>query len=263
MAKIKKSKELSQTARLLEVVGDLRAKCPWDKKQTHQSLSRYLLEESYEAIDAIATKKDGPLREELGDVLLQVALHAEIANERKAFNFEDVAKSIADKMIARHPHVYGQAEILDAESQLKNWTKLKEKERPDRSLLGGIPRALPGLQRCQRYGEIAASVGFDWKDAAAVMEKTREELGELTVELNRKKKSNSAIAEELGDLLFSLTQLARHLGLDSEAVARKSADKFASRFSYLEKKFKSQKRALSDCSLEELEAAWEEAKRKK
>lgn len=261
MAKKTSTKDLKETKRFLQVVSDLRAKCPWDKKQTHLSLSRYLLEEAYEAVDAIATKKVAPLREELGDVLLQVALHSEIADERGAFDFEAVAKSIADKMIARHPHVYGKAEILDAEAQLKNWTRLKEKERPKKSLLGGIPRALPGLQRCQRYGEIAASVGFDWKNADAVMEKVREELAELTDELKRKKKSPQAIEEELGDLFFSLSQLSRHLGLDTEAVARKSADKFAKRFSHMEQSFKKKGRVLSECSLEELEAAWERAKK--
>lgn len=156
---------LKETQRLLKVVGELRKKCPWDRKQTHQTLVPYMLEEAYETVDAIETKKPDLLREELGDVLLQIALHAEIAREKGRFSFEDVAKSITDKMIHRHPDIYQKTRVRDMKDHLRNWTRLKNQEKPKRGLLQGIPKALPSLQRAQRYGEIASSVGFDWKDA--------------------------------------------------------------------------------------------------
>src|SRR5688572_12086259 len=154
---------LKETQRLLEVVHDLRTKCPWDRKQTHKTLVPYLLEEAYETIDAIDGGSPDEFREELGDFLLQVRLHAGNATERMGFRFEDVAKAIADKMVRRHPHIYGDVKYTSPKQHKKLWTELKAKEKPKRSRLDGIPRAMPALQLSQRYGEIASSVGFDWK----------------------------------------------------------------------------------------------------
>lgn len=247
-------KELS---RFVGIVARLRRECPWDRKQTHRSLIRYLVEEAYETIDAIESRDRDALREELGDLLLQVVLHAEIA---KDFDLEAVAKGISDKMVRRHPHVFEpKKENFSRKDHQKRWTELKRKEKPDRGLLDGIPRALPGLNLSQRYGEIAATVGFDWKNAPQVFKKVREEMGEMEREL--KKKDKKRIAEEMGDLFFALANLARHLGLDADAVARDGAKKFGERFRRLERMKKKEGKTLVECSGPELEKAWDRVKR--
>lgn len=256
------SESLKETSRLLKVVGELREKCPWDRKQTHETLSKYMLEEAYETVDAIESKEPDLLREELGDVLLQIALHSEIANEKGSFSFEDVAKAIADKMIHRHPDIYETVQTRDMEDHLRNWTRLKELEKPKRGLIDGIPKALPSLQRAQRYGEIASSVGFDWKDAAGVLKKVREELKEVETEAGKKKPNKERIAEELGDLMFALANLGRHLGVDAEGAARSGAQKFADRFMKMEKELSAKGKKLAECVPKEWEAAWRKAKGK-
>jgi MazG family protein len=251
-------KKLKETEKLLKVVHDLRTQCPWDKKQTHQTLAKYLLEEAYETVDAILKKNRSLLKEELGDVLLQVALHSEIASEKKQFTFEDVAKHISEKMIRRHPHIYANEKVLDYKSHMKNWTALKQKEKPKRSLLDGTPKGLPALQLAQRYGEIASSVGFDWENPKQVFKKIREELKEL--EAAMEKGRSLEIEEEIGDLLFAITSLARHQQLDAEASLRKSASKFKMRLERIEKEMRKKNKALVECSAKELEAAWKRAK---
>lgn len=254
--------KLPETERLLKVVHDLRTKCPWDKKQTHKTLVPYLIEEAYEAVDAIEGNKKRELCEELGDVLLQVALHAEIAGEKKHFKFEDVAREIADKMIRRHPHIYAKAEVKDYKTHMKNWQKLKSAEKPkQKSLLSGVPKVLPALQLSQRYGEIAGSVGFDWDEARDVMGKVHEEVGELEKELKRKKRDQKKLEMEFGDLLFSLGQIARHLKVDAEASLRKSTEKFAKRFQAMEALEMKEGRRLHDCSKDELEKLWNKVKK--
>ncbi len=255
--------DLKETRRFLEVVGRLRKECPWDKKQTHKSLIPYLIEEAYEAVDAIEEQSGDKMREELGDVLLQIALHSEIAGEKGTFSFESIAHSIAEKMIRRHPHIFAEADIKTAEDQTKNWSKLKEKENPNRSLLAGIPKAMPGLSVAQRYGEIAASVNFDWPNAEKVMEKVDEELDELKVEMKRKKRIQKDMEMELGDLLFTITRLAAHLKIDSERALKRSCAKFEERFGRLETEFKKKKKAMGDSSLKELDAVWNQVKKKK
>ncbi len=257
-----KTENLKETRRLLKVVGDLRKKCPWDKKQTHRTLLPYLVEEAYETIDAIERGDSDAMREELGDLLLQVALHSEIASEKHRFDFEDVSKGISEKMIRRHPHIYDNTKFSDLKTHLKNWTNLKAKEKPKKFLLEGIPRALPGLQLSQRYGEIASSVGFDWENAAEVLDKVKEELGELTAEIRAKKPRRSRIEMELGDLLFTLANLARHLRVDADRSARRSAAKFADRFTRLEKNKRRQGKRLQDCPQKELDRAWEALKKR-
>lgn len=253
-------KSLSETRNLLKVVHDLRTKCPWDKKQTHKTLAKYLLEEAYETVDAIQSDKSESLKEELGDVLLQVALHAEIASEKKRFNFEDVAKHISHKMIRRHPHIYAKQKVLDYKAHQKNWTALKQKEKPKRRLLEGTPKGLPALQLAQRYGEIASSVGFDWSHPEPVMKKVFEELKELQLVVKTRRKDK--LEEELGDLLFSLTSLARHFHIDAEASLRKSAAKFKRRLENIEVAKKKENKTLVECSSQELEAAWQLSKAK-
>lgn len=252
---------MKETRRLLKVIHELRRKCPWDRKQTHKSLIPYLLEEAHETIEAIEEKNDEKFKEELGDLLLQVVLHTEIARERKKFSFEDVARSLTEKMIRRHPHIYKKAKIKDVKSQLKNWSKLKYEEEPQRSLLGGVPKMLPALQLSQRYGEIAASVGFDWPGAKEVLVKVKEEMSEFERELKRKRRNQDDVEMEFGDLLFTLTRLAGHLNIDAERSLRKSAAKFAHRFGKLELEKKAQNKKLTDFTLAELESAWQRVKR--
>lgn len=259
--KSKKSNLCPQTEAFLEVVHELRRKCPWDKKQTHPSLSRYLLEEAYEAAEAMNNLDKKSLKEELGDVLLQVALHSEIASEKKWFNFEDVAQGISEKMIRRHPHVFGDAEVKDYKTHMRNWTRLKQQEKPKKRILEGIPKAMPGLQLAQRYGEITSSVGFDWKQSTGVLKKVKEEWKELE-EVIRKKGSKKRIQDELGDLLFTLAQVARHLGVDAEQSIKVSSVKFARRFENLEKKIKEKGRNIADLNPRELEKEWQSIKKR-
>lgn len=253
--------KLSETQRLLKIVHDLRTKCPWDRKQTHKSLVPYLLEEAYETIDAIHEGKSDPFREELGDLLLQVVLHSEIASEKKGFNFEDVAKTISDKMVRRHPHIYSDAKFSSDKEHSKRWTQLKALEKPKRSMLEGIPKALPALQLSQRYGEIAASVGFDWNSPQEVFAKVKEELGELERELKRPSKRKNDIEMELGDLLFTIAHLARHLKLNAEVALKKSSAKFSDRFSRLEAKKRREGKSLAECPADELDREWEQIKK--
>jgi len=253
----------SQLERFVKIVYQLRRKCPWDRKQTHRSLVRYLVEEAYETIAAIESGEAAALREELGDLLLQVVLHAEIAREQEGFGIEDVARGIAEKMIRRHPHVFGNEKAKsDPRGHDRRWSQLKAKEKPGRGLLEGIPRALPGLALGQRYGEIASSVGFDWSKPSQVLAKVREEIDELEVELGRRRRSRARIEAELGDLLFSLANLARHLGIDGDACARKGALKFGSRFEKMERIARGEGVKLDDRGAAELEALWKRVKRR-
>lgn len=258
--KKKVQRSCSETAAFLDVVHELRQKCPWDRKQTHPSLSKYLLEEAYEAAEAMDKQDKKNLKEELGDVLLQVALHSEIASEKKWFDFEEVASQVSKKMIRRHPHVFNQENVPDEKTHLENWTRLKQREKPKKSILDGIPRALPALQRAQRYGEITSSVGFDWQNPSQVLQKVDEELNELKAEINKKKNIKN-IEDELGDLLFSLAQLARHLKLDAERSLRKSNEKFLGRFEKLEKNIKKKKKDISDFKASDLEKEWQRVKK--
>jgi len=258
--KSEKSQSCPQTEAFLKVVHELRQKCPWDKKQTHPSLSRYLLEEAYEAAEAMNNLDKVSLKEELGDVLLQVALHSEIASEKKWFDFEEVAEAISEKMIRRHPHVFGDAEVKDYQTHMRNWTRLKQKEKPKKKILEGIPKALPALQLAQRYGEITASVGFDWDKTSAVFKKVKEELKEFEEEV-KSNRSKKRIEEELGDLLFSLAQVARHMGLDAEQSLKGSSLKFARRFEKLEIKIKKRGKGIADLSPAELEKEWQSIKK--
>lgn len=257
-----KMAEMTQLKKLVEVVARLRRECPWDKVQTHQSLTRYLIEEAHETVDAIESGSMDAFREELGDVLLQVVLHSEIAKQAGVFSLEDVAGTISEKMIRRHPHVFGEGEARDAGHVKENWEKIKAAERTTKKksegLLGGVPTGMAGLLVAQRYGEKASSIKFDWKDAGQVLAKVKEEIGELEAEI--KAGDSERLADELGDVFFALANLARHLGLDAESVAKRGARKFATRVASMEKQAATAGRALHEYSADELERLWEKAK---
>ena len=249
---------------LIKVMEKLRSPegCPWDRKQTHESLLPYLLEETYEVVDAVKRGKDEDLREELGDLLLQVVFHSQIAKERGAFDIEDVVDSIVRKLINRHPHVFGNREdIKTAEDVNREWEKLKEKEgKKKESLLDGIPESMPALERAYKLQKRAAKVGFDWEGFEGIKEKLIEELSEIEEELKRGDRKK--IEEEVGDFLFMAVNLARFLGVHPEIALRRANEKFEKRFRYMEKKAKEMGKELKEMSLDEMEALWQEAKGK-
>jgi tetrapyrrole methylase family protein/MazG family protein/ATP diphosphatase len=238
--------------------------CPWDREQTFESLRRYTLEEACEVIDAIDSGDRKALREELGDLLLQVVFQSELARREGAFALDDVVSGIVEKLVHRHPHVFGDLEAKDADEVLRNWEKLKAIEKKGRGLLGGVPRSLPALTRAQRVGEKVARVGFDWEDQAGSRAKVQEELGELDAAIASGDEKD--IEEELGDLLFALVNLARHVDVDAEGALRKTIDKFARRFSHVEQRVAEVHGGWGDPSeknipLSTLDVYWEEAKR--
>jgi tetrapyrrole methylase family protein / MazG family protein len=245
-----------------EIVAHLRAPdgCPWDKEQTHQTLRKHLLEESYETLSAIDADDKAGMREEFGDLLLQILLNAQIASETKDFNFTEVVKHIYDKIVRRHPHVFGDVKLDDVDGVLQNWEKLKEKERKgkkeDKGILDGVPSSLPALSQAQEYQDRAARVGFDWPEIEGVLDKIREEIEEIKQAQNLEQ-----VTGELGDLFFVLVNLARWRKVDAESALREANLKFKRRFAYVEKSAKEQGRNLSDMTLEEMDAFWNEAKR--
>lgn len=258
---------MSQTpdaiAELRAVVHRLRAPggCPWDREQTHESLIPHLLEEAYEVAEAIRNGDMPHLREELGDLLLQPVLHAEIASEQGTFDLDAIAREVTEKLIRRHPHVFGDASVKDSEGVLTQWDAIKREEKGTQreSILHGISHGLPALIRAQKLQKKAAKVGFDWPDAAPVLDKIREEADEIAVEIG--KGDAKAIADEVGDLLFSVVNLARKLGVDSESALVAANAKFEQRFSKVEEKLAAEGRQLKECTLAELDAVWDEVKR--
>lgn len=278
--------EKSAPEKLLEVMARLRDPedgCPWDLEQTFASIYPYTIEEAYEVAQAIEDEDWPALREELGDLLLQVVFHARMAEEADLFSFEDVAQSIVDKMVARHPHVFGDGEERDSRSQTRAWEALKAKERDEKArrtnrkqrILDGVALALPALLRAEKLQKRAAGVGFDWPGPRPVLEKIEEELQELRAEmasvadLDRKARDLSrhrpaqaaAIEEEIGDLLFATANLARHFGLDPEAALRRSNEKFSRRFGTIEDCFGGSKEAMRAAGLEQLESLWQASKK--
>lgn len=248
-------------ARLREIVARLRAPdgCPWDREQTHESLRSALLEETYELIEAIDHADDGNLREELGDLLLHVVMHAQMASERGAFQFDEVATEICEKLIRRHPHVFGDVSAENSTEVLRQWEQIKRAEKSDRkSLLDGMPRALPALMRAQTAQKKAARVGFDWSNVGGVVAKLEEEIAELKEALG--KSDAAGMAEETGDLLFSVVNLARKLGLDAEMELGAATDKFIRRFQMVERAAAADGRTVEQCSADELDRYWEAGK---
>jgi ATP diphosphatase len=258
-------------ARLLEVMAWLRDRqhgCPWDVDQTFRTIAPYTIEEAYEVADAIERHDLPALKEELGDLLLQVVYHAQMAREAGAFGFADVAAGIADKMVDRHPHVFGDDRIATAEAQTVSWEARKAAERAAKQAdttqpagaLDGVARALPALLRAEKIQKRAARVGFDWKETGPVIDKIEEELGELRAELSAGVIDQDRLADELGDVLFAVANLARHCKVDPEAALRATNDKFERRFRYIERRLAEQRRRPTDATLEEMEALWQEAK---
>lgn len=257
---------LQPMSELLAIMARLRDRetgCPWDIEQDFSTIAPYTIEEAYEVADAIERKDMADLQDELGDLLLQVVFHAQMAKEAGLFDFDDVCRSINDKMIRRHPHVFGDASQRDTDSQNQAWEEQKALERKQKdkgeSLLDDVPVALPALKRAQKLQKRAATVGFDWPDADRVLEKVDEELGEVRDAIMHN--DQSAIDEEVGDLLFVCTNLGRKLKVDVEAATRSANAKFERRFRHIEARLDAQNRTTSDASLEEMEALWDEAKR--
>ncbi len=254
-------------ARLVEIMKRLRAPggCPWDREQTAESLKPYLVEEVYEVLDALEKDDADELCSELGDLLLQIVFHAQIAAERNLFAIDDVIAGIVEKMVRRHPHVFGDVSVSSTSEVLRNWSRIKSAERKnnqgaDHSALAGLPRSLPALIRAQRIGEKAARSGLDWTSASEVLAKVAEELKELT-EAHRKGSAEAA-EEELGDLLFALASFARLSGLSAELALRRAVDKFESRFRKLEQTLAAEGKEILELDAEELETRWQEAKRR-
>lgn len=260
---------MQHTLRLLDIMARLRhpeTGCPWDLKQDFASLVPYTLEEAYEVAEAAERGDLDDLREELGDLLLQVVFHARIAEERGAFGFDQVAEAIADKLVRRHPHVFGDAIFNSDEERHRSWEASKQAERAEKgkadaapSVLDGLPEHLPALMTAQKLQERAARHGFDWTEINPVFDKVREELEEL--EEAYATQGPEQVREEAGDLLFTVVNLARHLGLDAEAALRECNRKFSRRFRYVEQQVAALGKTLDESSLEELDSFWDEAKR--
>ncbi|MGZ5050040.1 MAG: nucleoside triphosphate pyrophosphohydrolase [Methylobacter sp.] len=259
---------LTNTQKLLDIMSRLRHPeqgCAWDLKQNFTTLIPYLIEESYEVIDAIERNDMEDLRAELGDLLLQVVFHAQIADEQGLFNFEQVSESISDKLIRRHPHVFADAVFESDEERHQAWEQAKAAERREKntteqkeSVLSGVARSLPALLECEKIQDRAAHYGFDWPDALPVFDKVHEELNEVKEAWESGDQAH--IQEEIGDLLLVAVNLARHMNVNAEVALKESTQKFSRRFQYIEQKVEESGRNLKDCNLAELDALWDEAK---
>lgn len=250
--------QLNAFERLLDIMDDLREKCPWDRKQTLESLRHLTIEETYELGDAILENDLNEIKKELGDLLLHIVFYAKIGSEKKAFDIADVANGICDKLIERHPHIYGDVEVADEEEVKKNWENLKLKEGKN-SVLEGVPKSLPAMVKANRIQDKVAGVGFDWEEPKQVFEKLKEELGELQHEVNEN--NSKKIEAEFGDVLFSMINYARFLKVDPESALERTNKKFIKRFQYLEEKTKAANKPLKDMTLAEMDVFWEEAKK--
>lgn len=249
--------------RLLNVLNTLRLECPWDRKQTMESLRHLTIEETYELADAVLDKDLPEIKKELGDIMMHLVFYARIAEENNDFNIVDVLNSVCDKLINRHPHIYGDVEVTNEEDVKRNWEQLKLKE-GNQSVLAGVPKSLPALVKAYRIQDKARGVGFDWEDKNQVWEKVEEELQEFRSELDITKDETidfEKAEQEFGDLLFSLINYARFLGINPENALEKTNKKFIQRFNHLEKRAKEEGKNLKDMSLAEMDMYWNEAKR--
>ena len=255
---------LPALGRLLDIVNRLRdpGGCPWDREQTETSMAPFVLEEAYEVVDALHAGSPRKIREEIGDLLMNLFMICRIANEAGRFDLDQAATDIGDKLIRRHPHVFGEHKAESSEQVLANWERIKQDEKQaqgeaDTSILSGVPAALPSLLRAFRVGEKAARVGFDWQDAAGPRGKVTEEWRELEAELERPQRDEAAVERELGDLLFAVVNLARHLKVNPEMALRRTIDRFAARFRHVERRLGGK---LQGATLETMETLWQEAK---
>lgn len=254
----KRAQELAAFSRLLDIMDDLRLKCPWDKKQTLGSLRHLTIEETYELSDAILTMDLPEIEKELGDVLLHIVFYAKIGSETGDFDIISVCDSISNKLIERHPHIYGDLELNSEEEVKQNWEKLKLKE-GKKSVLEGVPKSLPSLIKAYRIQDKVAGVGFDWEKDEQVLDKLKEELQELKEEIASNDKD--AMEAEFGDVLFSMINYARFLGINPDQALERTNKKFIQRFQYLEKQATSLGKSLKDMSLDEMNVYWEQAKK--
>ena len=255
---VDRTKQLEAFERLLVIMDELRAQCPWDKKQTMETLRHLTIEEVYELGDAILDNDLEEVKKELGDILLHIVFYSKIGSESNAFDIADVCNAISDKLVERHPHIYGNVEVKDDEDVKRNWEQIKLKE-GKKSVLEGVPKSLPALVKANRIQDKAAGVGFDWEEPHQVWEKVEEELQEFQneVQLNH----TDRMENEFGDVLFSLVNYARFLNINPENALERTNKKFIKRFQYLESKAKELNRSLHEMTLAEMDVFWEEAKK--
>ncbi len=253
------SKAQIEFERLLKIMDELREKCPWDKKQTMETLRHLTIEETFELSDSIIDGDLNEIKKELGDILLHIVFYSKIGAEKKAFDISDVINSLCEKLIFRHPHIYGDAVVTSEDEVKENWEKLKLKE-GNKSVLGGVPKSLPSLLKAIRIQDKARSAGFDWDNKEQVWEKVLEELDELKHEVENNNKEK--IEEELGDVIFSIINYARFIGVNPDDSLEKTNKKFIKRFQYIEQEANKINKQLSDMSLEEMEVLWQQSKSK-
>lgn len=253
-----RAEQLKAINRLLNIMDELRAQCPWDKKQTMESLRHLTIEETYELGDAILENDLEEVKKELGDLLLHIVFYAKIGSETKDFDIADVANGICEKLINRHPHIYGDVKVENEEEVKQNWENIKLKE-GKKSVLEGVPDSLPSMVKANRIQEKVAGVGFDWEHPEQVFEKVKEELSELQVEI--KHGNPDRLESEFGDVLFSMINYARFLDINPENALERTNKKFIKRFQYLEEKAKQAGKSLKDMTLAEMDVFWEEAKK--
>ncbi len=258
----RRQKKLEAFDRLLTIMDQLRENCPWDKKQTLESLRHLTIEETYELSDAILEQDHQEIKNELGDLMIHLAFYALIASETKLFDMADVLQGICEKLIRRHPHIYGEVKAEDEEEVKRNWEKIKLEEKGNRSVLAGVPQSLPALVKAIRIQEKVRAVGFDWEKKEQVWEKVEEEMNEFHQEFNLQNDNvdNQKATAEFGDLLFSLVNYARFVGIEPEEALERTNKKFIKRFQYLEFQTAKEGKKLSEMSLEEMDKYWEEAK---
>ena len=256
-----RNEALQSFERLLDIMDELREKCPWDRRQTIETLRMQTIEETYELCDAILDADWQAIRKELGDLLLHIVFYAKIGQEQQQFDIKDVIDGICEKLVFRHPHIFGDGKAETAEAVRENWEKLKLKEKGgNKSVLAGVPKSLPALVKAYRIQDKARSAGFDWQDRREVWDKVREEIGEFSEAAEMQQPA--AMEAEFGDLLFSLINAARLYKIDPESALERTNRKFISRFDYVESQTIDQGRSLQDLSLEEMDALWNEAKRR-
>ncbi|MEG1464744.1 MAG: nucleoside triphosphate pyrophosphohydrolase [Mucinivorans sp.] len=257
-------KSLKNFQQLLEIMDKLRQECPWDREQTMLSLRNNTIEECFELTEAILKEQMPAIKEELGDLLLHIVFYAKIADEKGAFDLEDVAKGLNDKLIYRHPHVFGDVVAEDTKKVMQNWEALKAKKKHEGGVLGGVPRGMPALPKAFRIGQKAASAGFDWAKKEDVWDKVKEEITEVEQEMRSETKKNdknhAALESEFGDLFFALTNAARLYGVDPEAALERTNQKFTHRFEYIEHCAKEKNVSLQQMTLQEMDQCWNQAK---
>lgn len=253
-----RKEHLEALERLLDIMDELREKCPWDRKQTNQSLREHTLEETYELAEALVSENNNDIKEELGDLLLHIFFYSKIGSEKKAFDIADVAHAISEKLIRRHPHIYGDVNVENEDEVKQNWEALKLKEKKDKKTLDGVPSALPSMIKAHRLQEKAAGVGFDWPDKEEVWDKLEEELREFREA--GKSGNQEKIEEEFGDVLFSMINYSRFLNIKPDNALEKTNQKFIRRFNYIESQALHEGKKINEFTLEEMEIHWQNAK---